>query len=142
MISDKAKLADYYNNFNHIDIHIDSFPYSGTTTTCSSMLMGLVPFTLQGDTHVSRVSSSIILNTSLELKDHVSSDEKDFLENIQHEIDRVRLAKQGENYPTEEMDKRKKIREKFLHEMDCERYTREFEETIRGIYSTKDGQES
>ncbi|CAN5605454.1 hypothetical protein BH09PLA1_BH09PLA1_18890 [soil metagenome] len=42
------------------DIALDSFPYHGTTTTCETLWLGVPWITLAGNTHVSRVSASIL----------------------------------------------------------------------------------
>ncbi|MDZ4731218.1 MAG: SEC-C metal-binding domain-containing protein [Xanthomonadales bacterium] len=46
--------------FSRIDIHLDSFPYQGTTTTCESLLMGVPVVSLTGDDHRSRVAASLL----------------------------------------------------------------------------------
>jgi protein O-GlcNAc transferase len=43
-----------------IDLNLDTFPYSGTTTTCESILMGVPMLTMVGKTHRSRVSASLL----------------------------------------------------------------------------------
>jgi len=53
---------DYYRQ---ITIALDTYPYTGTTTTCEALLMGVPVVTLAGPTHISRVSTSILTNAGL-----------------------------------------------------------------------------
>ena len=47
----------------HVDVSLDTFPYSGQTTTCESLIMGVPVVTMQGRTHVGRVSGALLART-------------------------------------------------------------------------------
>lgn len=51
---------EHLNAFSNIDIHLDSFPYHGTTTSCESLVMSTPLVTLAGADHRSRVGSSLL----------------------------------------------------------------------------------
>jgi predicted O-linked N-acetylglucosamine transferase (SPINDLY family) len=51
--------------YNFCDLNLDTFPYSGTTTTCEGLLMGVPTLTIDDGYHRSRVSSSIMKNSDL-----------------------------------------------------------------------------
>jgi len=51
---------DHLDQYNRVDISLDTFPYNGTTTTCESLWMGVPVISLRGETHVSRVGFSIL----------------------------------------------------------------------------------
>lgn len=56
----KPKIEQHLDEYNNIDIALDTSPYNGTTTTLESLWMGVPVITLSGETHVSRVSASIL----------------------------------------------------------------------------------
>jgi len=49
---------DHMQTYRSVDLCLDSYPYSGTTTTCDSLIMGVPVVTLTGSRHVSRVTAS------------------------------------------------------------------------------------
>jgi protein O-GlcNAc transferase len=55
---------DYLNEYNRIDITLDTFPFSGHTTTLDSLWMGVPIVTLSGQTCVSRAAVSALHNLS------------------------------------------------------------------------------
>ncbi len=61
----KAKIEQHLNEYNHIDIALDTLPYNGTTTTLEALWMGVPVITLAGNSHVSRVSASILSRLNL-----------------------------------------------------------------------------
>jgi len=56
----KAKIEDHLSEYNHVDIAFDTTPYNGTTTTLEALWMGVPVISMSGDTHASRVTSSIL----------------------------------------------------------------------------------
>lgn len=51
---------DHLALYNSIDCSLDTFPYTGTTTTCESLWMGVPMITLMGKSHAGRVSASLL----------------------------------------------------------------------------------
>jgi predicted O-linked N-acetylglucosamine transferase (SPINDLY family) len=62
------KHADHLRRYNQIDVALDTSPYSGTTTTCESMLMGVPVVTLtdrKGRRIHQNVSASLLINSGM-----------------------------------------------------------------------------
>jgi predicted O-linked N-acetylglucosamine transferase (SPINDLY family) len=58
-------IANHLNEYNKVDIALDSYPYHGTTTTCEALWMGCPVVTLEGKSHVSRVGVSLLKSVGL-----------------------------------------------------------------------------
>jgi predicted O-linked N-acetylglucosamine transferase (SPINDLY family) len=62
---DFLPLADYFGAYGRIDVALDPFPYSGGTTTCDALWMGVPVVSLEGKTAVGRGGMSILSNVGL-----------------------------------------------------------------------------
>ncbi len=58
--------SSHLEHYSNVDIHLDSFPYNGTTTTFEALWQGVPTITLAGENHRSRVGGSILGNAGLE----------------------------------------------------------------------------
>lgn len=118
-------LDDYLKLFNSVDFCIDTYPYSGTTTTCSALLMGVPTFTIYKGAmgkHVNNVSASILKCVSNnEFDKYICNNVKEYKERICDEIKNISKNK------TEENKNRLKIREQFLKAMEPNKFMREYE---------------
>jgi len=72
-----AEITDHLRRYDDVDLALDPFPYSGTTTTCEALSMGTPVLTLAGRAHVSRVSAALLAQVGL--PDLVASSEEDYV---------------------------------------------------------------
>ncbi|HZZ41880.1 MAG TPA: tetratricopeptide repeat protein [Tepidisphaeraceae bacterium] len=70
-------LPDYLSLMNRIDLALDPWPFSGGTTTCHLLWMGVPVVTLAGTTPLSRIGLSILTNTHL--TDLIATTPQDYL---------------------------------------------------------------
>ncbi len=94
--------------YNEVDLALDTFPYTGTTTTCEALAMGVPVLTLTGDTHASRVSASI-LNTA-GLDDLCAQSTEDYIAKA------TRLAQDGKRT----RQQRDQLRQQFADSPVCD----------------------
>lgn len=64
-IAPRVPLEQYFRQFDAVDIALDATPYSGHTTTCDTLWMGVPVVTLSGTTSVSRGAASILTNVGV-----------------------------------------------------------------------------
>ncbi len=69
---------DHLALYNTIDCSLDTFPYTGTTTTCESLAMGVPMLTLMGNAHAGRVSASLLC--AIGRSDLVAPDEQAYID--------------------------------------------------------------
>ena len=73
-VKDKKK---HLNDYNKIDISLDTFPYNGVTTSFESIWMGVPVLVLKGNRFVSRCGYSI--NKNLGLEDFIAENKEDYI---------------------------------------------------------------
>ena len=71
-------LREYYEWFARVDIALDSTPYSGGTTTCDALWMGVPVVTLAGSRPTSRSAASIL--TTVGLADWIASSPDEYVQ--------------------------------------------------------------
>ncbi|AFZ58969.1 methyltransferase FkbM family [Anabaena cylindrica PCC 7122] len=57
---------DHLNLYNQVDLHLDSLPYTGCTTTCEALWMGVPTITVAGTRKMERMSASILHSVGLD----------------------------------------------------------------------------
>jgi len=107
------------------DIALDPFPFSGTTTTCDSLWMGLPVVTLAGQSHVSRVGASMLTNVGLPSMVANSFDEYvGIATGVAADLGRLSALRRG-------------LRHRMLNSplTDARRFTRHLEDHLRQIWA-------
>jgi predicted O-linked N-acetylglucosamine transferase (SPINDLY family) len=64
-LAPRVPLDQYFPWFNQVDIALDTTPYSGGTTTCDALWMGVPVVTAPGSRPVSRSTSSLLATAGL-----------------------------------------------------------------------------
>ena len=72
------ELKDHLNNYNQIDIALDTFPYNGVTTSFEAIWMGVPVLTMAGYNFNSRCGESI--NKNLNMEHLIAKDEEDYIQ--------------------------------------------------------------
>mmetsp|Transcript_15238 Transcript_15238/g.32864 ORF Transcript_15238/g.32864 Transcript_15238/m.32864 type:complete len:992 (-) Transcript_15238:870-3845(-) len=72
---------DHLKIYNEVDIALDTFPYSNTTTSCETLLMGVPVVCLRGNTHGSRVGVTLL--SAIGMQDFVADTEEEYVQKAQ-----------------------------------------------------------
>jgi predicted O-linked N-acetylglucosamine transferase (SPINDLY family) len=73
-----VSLQDYFAWYNQVDIALDTMPYSGGTTTCDALWMGVPVLTTPGERPSSRSAASVL--TTAGMGEWIASSAEDYLE--------------------------------------------------------------
>lgn len=120
----KLQNHDYDQLFTKFDILLDPFPYSGTTTTCNSLLNSIPVVTLyHKDYHSHNVSASILINATL--SNLVAYSREQY----------VTIVKDLTKHP-EKLDQYKQnIRTKFKKSMEIKPFMTDYENQLKSLYN-------
>jgi len=71
------KISSHLEQYSKVDIHLDSYPYNGTTTICESLWQGVPVISLAGSSHRSRVGLSLL--TQVGLESYIAHNEDEYI---------------------------------------------------------------
>jgi predicted O-linked N-acetylglucosamine transferase (SPINDLY family) len=114
---------DYMNLYNKIDCMLDTFPYSGTTTTGDSLIMStpVITYAIK-DRFASNVTRSILLN--LNHPELVSYSKEEYINKA------VEMTKDYDKIINYKMT----LRDELIKESDCAQYCKEWYDLIYDTY--------
>jgi protein O-GlcNAc transferase len=121
--------GDHLPDYNKMDIAVDTFPYSGTTTSCESLMMGVPILTLFDNVrhyHSQNVTTSLMKNCGLD----------EFVAYSQDEY--IQKAAYFANNPDLFRDIKNKVRSAFVNGPICDygSFVNEFEDKLISVYKT------
>lgn len=116
--------ADYLRLFQHIDLCLDTYPYSGCNTTFDSIFMGVPVITYAGPLPPGRHSTSILRNAGL---DECIADSLD-----EYVAKAIELASSPERLVGYRQSLRNRVLQSPL--VDRRQYARDVEEAFRAIW--------
>jgi predicted O-linked N-acetylglucosamine transferase (SPINDLY family) len=114
----------YLESYRQVDVALDPFPYTGGTTTCDALWMGVPVVTLAGQTAVSRGGATLLSNVGLQAL--IARDESQYVDIATSLLrDTARLDAM-----------RRKLRAELEASpiMDAIRFARDLEAAFRGMW--------
>jgi predicted O-linked N-acetylglucosamine transferase (SPINDLY family) len=119
--------TEHLPDYNKMDVSLDTFPYSGTTTSCESLMMGVPVLTLFDNIrhyHSQNVTTSLMKNSGL--AEFVTYSQEEYVGKA------VELAQDVTKLHNLKQD----VRQKFLNGAVCDHrgFTDEFEDLLINLY--------
>jgi len=114
----------YFSAYQHIDIALDPFPFTGGTTTVEALWMGVPVLTLQGNSLVSRQGVGILMNAGL--PHWVAKDQDEYLTKA------ISFSKNLDKLATLRSGLRKQVLASPL--FDAVRFTNNFEKALWAMW--------
>jgi predicted O-linked N-acetylglucosamine transferase (SPINDLY family) len=109
--------------YGDIDIALDTFPFSGGTTTCEALWMGVPVVTLRGDRPVARQSAAML--RAIGLAELAADDSDSFVEICKH------LASDREQLSDMRQHMRTRMQDSSL--FDPDKFTQAFLRCLHGL---------
>jgi predicted O-linked N-acetylglucosamine transferase (SPINDLY family) len=123
---EKRPFAEYLRLYQSIDIGLDPFPYSGGTTTCDAMWMGVPVVALCGKLGVSRITLSIL--STVGLPELIASSQEEYVKiakDLAMDLSRLAILR---------ATLRERMKTSAL--MDAPRFARNIEQAYRQMWRT------
>jgi len=114
---------DYLEQYNDVDIALDTFPYVGGTTTCEALYMGVPVVTLRGKSHGSRLGASIL--NAADINELVAHNPMDYVSKA------IQLARRKELLAAYRANLRPHLKSSAL--MNSNHYIRQLENIFRDL---------
>jgi predicted O-linked N-acetylglucosamine transferase (SPINDLY family) len=121
--------TEHLPDYNKMDISLDTFPYSGTTTSCESLMMG-VPVLTNFDNvrhyHSQNVTTSLMKNSNLD--EYVTVGQKEYIKKAVYYANNLEKL----------TNLKQEVRDKFVNGHVCNytEFTENFEDTLLTLYKT------
>jgi predicted O-linked N-acetylglucosamine transferase (SPINDLY family) len=118
----RSSKKEFLKDYNKIDLALDTFPYTGVTTTFQSYLMGVPVLTMKGFNINSRCGESI--NMNLEMREFIANNYNDYFKKALLFQDKNKLK-----------NLRKSLRGRVLSSnlFNTEKFTRDFSELLNNL---------
>lgn len=80
IIANEMPRADYLAAYSQVDIILDTFPFTGGTTTCEALWMGVPTITLLGNSMLARQGASLL--SCVGLSEWIADNEREYLDKV------------------------------------------------------------
>ncbi len=122
-----ASWQEYMARYAEVDMMFDTSPYTGTTTTCEALWMGVPTLTLAGNTFLSRHGTSVL--NAAGLSDWIATSEADYVANA------VSFAGDLPKLAALRAGLREQVRVSPL--FDAPRFAKHFEKALWGMWQAR-----
>lgn len=119
--------SNFLDAYNNIDIALDTFPYTGTTTTIDTLWMGVPVITLSGTAIHQRASSSILHHCGL--SDWICNTKDEYIEKA------IRLTKDLKSRQQRRLDLRQSLAKSVL--FNPKKFSEDFAEALNKMTFTR-----